>query len=174
MMTHIHRDNLVHSMYSRTDALTHFCCKTKMQRFGAGTPHERKDSIRSFLQKTRVYFCLPMAPKLFITMETGKAPHVSRGTGVKICFSYLFILKLTKSKSFSAKRPCFQCERGCMSVFPVVSFDWESSDLAETANVAHFTWPCPQQQPSPFYPSGRPISATPSSAPATRDTAPPL
>lgn len=60
----------------------------------------------------------------------------------------------------------------CLRAFPVVLFDWESSDLAEAANVAQFTWPCPQPRPSPFYLSGRPASATPSSAPATRNTAP--
>lgn len=35
-----------------------------------------------------------------------------------------------------------------------------------------FTWPCPRPWPSPFYPSGMPISASLSSAPATHNMAP--
>lgn len=68
-----------------------------------------------------------------------------------------------------------ECERGCMCVSPVVPFGWESSDLAESANVLkadRFTWPCPRPQLSPFYPSGRPTSASLTSAPATRNMAP--
>lgn len=68
-----------------------------------------------------------------------------------------------------------ECERGCTYVFPVVPFGWESSDLVESANLLKtngFTWPCPRPQPSPFYPSGTPISASPSLAPATHSMAP--
>lgn len=52
---------------------------------------------------------------------------------------------------------------------------WESSDLVESANLLKadgITWPCPRPQPSPFYPSGMPVSASLSSAPATHNMAP--
>ncbi len=80
-----------------------------------------------------------------------------------------------KYESFSATLLRSKCERGCTCVFPVVPFGWENSDLAESANLLEanrFTWPCPRPQPSPFYPSGRPISANLSSAPATHNMAP--
>lgn len=99
---------------------------------------------------------------LIITMETGKAPHVAKGTRAKICFLFIFLLKC-------------ECERGCSCVFPVVPLACKSSDFAETAKFLkpdRFTWPCPRPQPSLFYPSGMPISASLSSAPATRSMAP--
>lgn len=45
----------------------------------------------------------------------------------------------------------------------------ESANLVKTNQVI---WPCPPRQPSLFYPSGTPVSASLSSAPATRNTAP--
>lgn len=52
-------------------------------------------------------------------------------------------------------RASLQCCSECVNVGVCIpggpTFDWESSDLAEPANVAQFTWPCPRQQPSPFY-----------------------
>lgn len=72
----------------------------------------------------------------------------------------------------------YECERGCACVYsPVVPLDWERSDLAESANslkTDRFIWPCPRPEPSPFYPSGKPVSASLSSAPATHNMAPPL
>lgn len=50
-----------------------------------------------------------------------------------------------------------------------------SPDLAESASLLAtdgFTWPCPRPRPFRFYPSGMPISASLSSAPATRNKAP--
>lgn len=50
-----------------------------------------------------------------------------------------------------------------------------SPDLAESASLFAtdgFTWPCPRPRPFRFYLSGTPISASLSSAPATRNKAP--
>lgn len=50
-----------------------------------------------------------------------------------------------------------------------------SPDLAESASLFvtdGFTWPCPRPRPFQFYPWGTPISASLSSAPATRNKAP--
>lgn len=86
-------------------------------------------------------------------------------------------------ESFPAMLLCSKCERGytsvcvCLcvwlSVFPVVAFGRESSDLAESANLLQeFTWPCLQPRPCLFCPSGSPVSASRSWAPATHNMAP--
>ena len=110
-----------------------------------------------------VYFCLSLAPKLLlvITMETGKALHVAKGTRVKTeCFFF---------PSSSPYAAMLLHKRGWMRVFPVVPFDWESS---EPETVTEFTWPCLQPQPSLFYLSSRPVSATQSSVLPSHKTAP--
>lgn len=84
-------------------------------------------------------------------METGKAPHVSKGTRWKICSFFPFLFSVPVYESFSAMLLCSECVNVGVCIPGGPTFDWESSDLAEPANVAQFTWPCPRPQPSPFY-----------------------
>lgn len=64
-----------------------------------------------------LFLSLSLAPKLLlvITMETGKAPHVAKGTRVKIWYIYFFPHK--EWDSSSAVLLPSKCERGCVYVY---------------------------------------------------------
>lgn len=94
-----------------------------------------------------------------ITMETGKAPHVARGTkrkNMQRCTDP----SVDVGGSVCACIPCgAHSTRG-------------SSDSVEAVDAVQFTWPCPRPQTSLLCPSGTPVSANLSSSPATRSKAP--
>lgn len=108
---------------------------------------------------------------LIVTMETGKAPQVAKGTRMKIWFFFFW----QNMRAFLQCGLVLGVNVG-VHVYSLRShIGWESSDLVESANLLKadgITWPCPRPQPSPFYPSGMPLSASLSSAPATHNMAP--
>lgn len=106
-----------------------------------------------------------------------ESPHVAKGTREKIWFFFWVLLFFFSDKvweSYSAA-PLWAWTWVCMC-FPCGPIWFEfSPDLAESASLFAtdgFTWPCPRPRPFRFYLSGTPISASLSSAPATRNKAP--
>lgn len=89
-----------------------FTCQSQMQQL---SPWSYK-----YYRRTRccVYFGLSLAPKflLVISMETGKAPHVSKGTRVKIWF---FFRGTKVWESFPAMLRRSECGRVCTCVCPI-------------------------------------------------------